>query len=352
MKRTMVSIVLVSVFLASGALSQSEGVIESGTFFFEIEQDVGVEDFSFARLDDGNLKLTSEFRALSEQLILDFGTERLFTQEIVLTAELELISYVLDFDSERGKFHIQVRVEDGVATMEFRAEDPEGNVEQGERQIILEDEVITTGIAASQFFLMQKFINERLDLAEGEEVLLLAFDPTDIDNPLVELTFMRLSPIMIADTNTKQEILTDRVEVRQEEFRAELLACAEALAEGPCTYEGRFLGFVSSTASLAGVELEDAPGGGALVVGVAPGSFAAEAGLRAGDVITHIDGIEVESARDLRSIIRFRDPSKPITLTVERDGETLELEVRLSGSRLLVYRSDLFPGGFTILGEA
>jgi len=346
--------VILGVVLGTAALSLSvfpEQLLESGTFFFQIEEDVGMEEFSYARLDEGNLKLTSDFRALSDQLVLDFGTDKLFTQEIILSPQLELISYVLDSDTERGKFHVEVKVEDAVATMSFRAEDPEGRVEQGERQVILEDNVITTGIAASQFFLMQQFLNEKLPLAEGEETTVIAFDPTDIDNPLVELTFTRLKDVMLEDSRTKRKIRAGRVEARQEAFRVELLACAEGLGEDPCTEKGRFLGFVSSTATLAGVKLEDAPGGGALVVEVAPGSFAAEAGLKAGDVITHVDGIEVQSAWELRNLIRFHDPAQPVTLTVQRDGQTLEIEVRLSGSRLLVFRSDLFPAGFAVLGE-
>jgi hypothetical protein len=325
--------------------------LEQGTFFFQIEEDVGVEGFEFVQLDEGNLKLTSEFQALSEQLMLDFGTDKLFTQEIVLTPDLGLVSYTLDSDTERGKFHVEVQVEDGVATMRYEAVSPQGERESGERQVILEDEVVTTGIAASQFFLMQEFINRKLELAEGESTTLLAFDPTDVDEPFVELTFTRLSPVLIEDVRTRQQLRAARVAVEQKEFRAELLACEEALAEGPCTRPGRFLGFISSTASLAGVRLQDVPDG-VLVVDVAPGSFAAQAGLKPGDVITHVDGTKVDSVRELRQLVRFRDPNEPVTLTVQRDGQTLQLEVRLSGSRLLVFRFDLFEGGFSILGEA
>jgi hypothetical protein len=353
-KTFIVGLVLIPVLMlvSSGAISQQ--TIESGTFFFQIEGDVGIEGFQFVQLEDGNLKLTSEFEALSEELVLDFGTDKLFTQEIVLTPELDLVSYLLDSDTQRGKFHVEVTVEDGVATMRFEAVDATGKTERGERQVILEESVVTTGIAASQFFLMQRFVNQKLELAPGEEVTVLAFNPTDVDEPFVELTFRELPPVTIEDTKTKEQFRARRVEVRQEEFRAELLSCAETAdeGEGPCTEPGRFLGFLSSTATLAGVRLNDAPGGGALVVDVAPGSFAAQAGLQKGDVITHVDGTRIEDARDLRNVIRFRDPTEPATLTVERGNETLEIEVRLSGSRLLVFRVDLFEGGFAILGEA
>jgi len=320
-------------------------VLERGTFFFQIEEDVGVEGFEFARLDDGHLRLTSEFQALSDQLVLDFGTDKLFTQEVVLAPDFSLVSYRLDSDTERGKVHVEVTVEGGVATMRYAFESPQGERESGERQVILEDEVITTGIAASQFFLMQEFIDKKLELAEGESRTLLAFDPTDVEEPFVELTFTRLKPVLIEDTRTKRRFKAARVAVEQKEFRAELLACAEAVSEaegkGPCPRAGRFLGFLSSTATLAGVRVEDAPGGGARVVTVEPGSFAAQAGLQPGDVITHINGVEVEDARALRALVRFLNPDEPVTLTVRRDGRTLELTVRLSGSRLLVFRVDL-----------
>jgi len=348
MKRLIAGVGLI-LAVSLGALSLE--VIESGKFFFQIEEDVGVESFEFTRLDDGNLKLSSEFEALSEELVLEFGTERLFTQEVLLTPEFELISYELDSDTERGRLRVRVEVEGGVATISFEFTDPEGEVERGERQVILEESVITTGIAASQFLLMQEFINAKLDLAEGEEVILLAFDPSDIEEPLVELTFERLSTVTLEDNATGGRMEAARVKVKREEFEVELISCAEALEGGPCSRKGRFLGFLSSTTTLAGVRLEDAPGGGVLVVEVAPGSFAEQAGLRPGDVITHVDGQRVENLFELRQLIRFKDPEVPVVLTVERGGETLELEVRLSGSRLLVFRFDLFPKGFTVVGE-
>ena len=352
--RTLVAALAVLLFGALLGFPRQAGVIESGTFFFQIEEDVGIEGFTYERLPDGNLKLSSEFQALSEELVVDFGTDKLFTQEVVLTPDLELVSYRVDSDTGRGRFFVEVTVEDGIATIRFEFVDPEGETERGERQVILEDEVVTTGIAASQFFLMQEFLNEKLDLREGERRTLIAFDPTDIDEPFVELIFERLAPVILEDVRTKRQLRAARVAVQQEDFRAELLACEsqEEGEEGPCTEPGRFLGFISSTATLAGVRVQDAPGGGALVVDVAPGSFAAQAGLQRGDVITHVDGIRVDDARDLRSLIRFRDPSEPVTLTVLRGNETLEIEVRLSGSRLLVFRVDLFEGGFTVLGEA
>lgn len=351
MKRAVAALGTLLFLMSLSGISGSE-VLESGRFFFQIDEDVGVEGFQFAKVADGNLELTSEFQALSEQLVVDFGTDRLFSQEVVVTPELELISYQLRSDTERGTIEVGVQVKDAVATIRWKAQAPGEEPQKRERQVILEDNVITTGIAASQFFLLQKYVNEQLDLEGNLSITLMALDPTDIDEPFVELTLERLRPVVLEDAATKRQFRAQRVEVRQEEFRAELLACATTEPEGICTETGRFLGFVSGTASLAGVHLKDAPAGGAEVTSVAAGSFAAQAGLQEGDIIVAVNGRAVDDARELRELIRFQNPSQPVTLTLLRNGQELELEVRLSGSSLTVFRFDLFEAGFALVGEA
>jgi S1-C subfamily serine protease len=64
---------------------------------------------------------------------------------------------------------------------------------------------------------------------------------------------------------------------------------------------------------------------GAFVGDVRPNSAAAQAGLRAGDVVTAIDGRPVRTADDLIAALTAADRA---TLTAERDGRTLTLEVR------------------------
>jgi hypothetical protein len=258
---------------------------------------------------------------------------------------------LFDSDTEQGKFHVQVTVEDSVATIQFQFEDPTGKKDKQERQVILEDSVITTGIAASQFFLLQKYINSNINFDQKPEVTLTAFNPVDIDEPLVEITLKRLNPVTLRDKATSQQLQAQRVEIREADFRAEMLSCATSSSGGPCQESGRFLGFLSSTASLAGVRLEDAPErNGVVVRDVAQGSFAAQAGLQIGDVITHVNGQAVVSRFQFRELIRFRNPEELVTLTVERGGSPLEIKVRLSGSSLSVYRGDLFPEGFEIAG--
>ena len=68
---------------------------------------------------------------------------------------------------------------------------------------------------------------------------------------------------------------------------------------------------------------------GAYVAGVAEGSGAAEAGIQAGDIITHLNGNEIYSADDLIIQVRTHNIGDTVTLTVQRDGETLDIDVVL-----------------------
>ena len=68
---------------------------------------------------------------------------------------------------------------------------------------------------------------------------------------------------------------------------------------------------------------------GAYVSGVYSGSGAAEAGLEKGDIITKFDGKDVSSASDLMLDVRAKNPGDKVTLEVNRNGETKQIEVTL-----------------------
>ena len=68
---------------------------------------------------------------------------------------------------------------------------------------------------------------------------------------------------------------------------------------------------------------------GALVYSVEEDSPADKAGLEADDVITAVDGKEISGYADLCSIISSGKEGDKLTLTVERDGKTIELKVTL-----------------------
>jgi putative serine protease PepD len=79
-----------------------------------------------------------------------------------------------------------------------------------------------------------------------------------------------------------------------------------------------------------GVQIGDSPSGnGAEVSTVKADTPASKAGLKAGDVITAIDGDPVESADDLTAKINAHKPSQKVTLTVERGGKSLSVDLTL-----------------------
>lgn len=78
---------------------------------------------------------------------------------------------------------------------------------------------------------------------------------------------------------------------------------------------------------IGGVTAEDADG--VEVTDVADGSPAGEAGIEMGDVIRAVDGETMESFKALSSLIRTHSPGDTVTITVEHDGDTNDVDVTL-----------------------
>ncbi len=68
---------------------------------------------------------------------------------------------------------------------------------------------------------------------------------------------------------------------------------------------------------------------GAYVSNVSPGSGAESAGIKVGDIITGFDGKQVSSASDLMMDVRTKSPGDKVTVTINRDGQTQDVEVTL-----------------------
>ena len=66
--------------------------------------------------------------------------------------------------------------------------------------------------------------------------------------------------------------------------------------------------------------------GGVLVVDVVPGTPAMVAGIRGGDVITHVDRVSIRSTEELRTALSRAGPTLPVT--VIRRGEAVQLLLR------------------------
>lgn len=73
-----------------------------------------------------------------------------------------------------------------------------------------------------------------------------------------------------------------------------------------------------------GVRVTSGPGGGALVVGVASGSPAADAGLRTGDLIVEIDGQTVATSDDVVAAIQSHEPGDRVEVVWDSVGGSTE----------------------------
>ena len=71
---------------------------------------------------------------------------------------------------------------------------------------------------------------------------------------------------------------------------------------------------------------------GAFVGQVMPDSSAEKGGLKAGDVITHVDGVKIKSFGELRSKVGSKGAGKEIILSVNREGDQLDLDVVLGSA--------------------
>ncbi len=81
-----------------------------------------------------------------------------------------------------------------------------------------------------------------------------------------------------------------------------------------------------------GVELEPSDMGGYEVAKVVPGSPAEEAGIRAGDVLFAMNGIEIaeENEKALMEVKKDLAPGKSVDYTIKRDGYDRQVTVTLA----------------------
>ncbi|MFC4554628.1 S1C family serine protease [Georgenia faecalis] len=88
--------------------------------------------------------------------------------------------------------------------------------------------------------------------------------------------------------------------------------------------------FLGVSLADAVVEVEGQTRSGAEIQAVEPGTPAAEAGLRPGDVIVSIDDDPVTGAESLTGFVRQHPSGEDVTLGVVRDGDAAEVEVTLA----------------------
>ena len=78
-----------------------------------------------------------------------------------------------------------------------------------------------------------------------------------------------------------------------------------------------------------GVSTGEAPNGGAQVGETTAGGPAAKAGIQPGDVITEVDGDDVQSPDDVANAIADNKPGDKVDVTVERNGSSQTIQVTL-----------------------
>jgi S1-C subfamily serine protease len=95
--------------------------------------------------------------------------------------------------------------------------------------------------------------------------------------------------------------------------------------------EHAFLGIQGQSVDRQVAELYGLPvSEGAVVVAVSEGTPADEAGLQRGDIIVAMDGRDITSMEELSGRIQRQQPGSTISLTIQRDGEELTIEVELA----------------------
>lgn len=178
--------------------SSSQAFDAEGQFSYVLDGAVVAEEnFTFTTTEAGNTRLESTFILLSEEFLLQFETDRLFDQTLELTPDLSLLSYTLASDTAQGKFNVEVSVKDGVANLSFstfNADDEQ--TRSGQQDVLLEDDVVASGISGSgsQLTLLQAILLKR---NITQKTTLLALNPSDLFNPLVEVVVEPLSELNV-----------------------------------------------------------------------------------------------------------------------------------------------------------
>ena len=145
-----------------------------------------------------------------------------------------------------------------------------------------------------------------------------------------------VAPVMAQQAGGAEAAARERAEAERElaEAQRRLEEAAREVAElsmqisGPVVEEIRRIHVAGPGRAMLGVNVGNAEPGvnGAKVIGVSPGGPAAEAGVKAGDLIVAINGKQLGSSRDLVFQMRQVEPGDTVDLDLKR-GPTTELKV-------------------------
>lgn len=128
-----------------------------------------------------------------------------------------------------------------------------------------------------------------------------------------------------AERNADERRLDEQLQAARKELDEAAHRVAELSAQlsRPVIESFMDMGLDGHGRAIIGVQLEATPGQGARVREVSPGGPAAEAGMRAGDVIVAVNGTEVKGENPAREVMRLMRPVKPeskVSVRALRDG--------------------------------
>ena len=179
---------------------------------------------------------------------------------------------------------------------------------------------------------------------EEEDLAVLKADP---QNPLPAAEFGNSDLVQVGDTayaignplgvelrgiNTLKMSTTESTEATVEGLGFALPISSVSFVVNDLIANGHYRGAPSLGITVTTVE-RDGGGTQVQVMEVSTGSGAADAGLRAGDVILAADGQAVSVTSDLLTARRSHIIGDTVTLTILRDGQQFDVEVTLRSNR-------------------
>jgi hypothetical protein len=205
-----------AIALAVALRGNAQQTVEQGTFGYLITSKskgttdkAGEESFAVQKQADGNFRLVSSFKASSEELKAQYGTDDLFALDMTTDPNSRLIAYKITSKTVQGQFEATVDVKGQVAKILLKTKDPNGKETSNEREVILGgatdaervEPVVASGFAGSDLSTLAKFIVANIKETKKS---FLALDPFRLTNPVVPLNVEKLAPGKI---KTEKEII-------------------------------------------------------------------------------------------------------------------------------------------------
>ncbi|MGQ0383982.1 MAG: PDZ domain-containing protein [Gammaproteobacteria bacterium] len=122
--------------------------------------------------------------------------------------------------------------------------------------------------------------------------------------------------------------LEKRLQAAQERLEAAAREVAELSAEAGGPQMRRFeMLLPGPQRAMLGINLGGTEAGGVRVNNVSPGGPAAEAGVKAGDVVVSIEGTQVATGRELVKVMEGVEPGQKVAVELLRDGKPVKVAV-------------------------